>query len=152
MGTEDQGWIAHFLLQAIKEEAITICGDGFQVRDVLFIDDLVEAFLLAHKHIRKLSGEAFNIGGGDANSLSLVELLELIGSLQQRTPKTRSDDWRVGDQRYYVSDTQKFKDATGWSAKVSAREGVRRLHTWLMEQRQSPAHSMVGGGRAVLPY
>lgn len=152
MGTEDQGWIAHFLIQALKEEAITICGDGFQVRDVLFIEDLIDAFLLAQKDIHKVSGEAFNIGGGPTNSLSLVELLDLIGSLQQHPVKTRLDDWRIGDQRYYISDTHKFRTATGWLPKISAREGVRRLYTWLLEQREPPAHSVVGGSHAVLTH
>lgn len=76
-GTEDQGWVAHFLMMAMESRPITISGDGTQVRDVLFVEDLVEAFLLARESIKRLSGQAFNIGGGPANAVSLIELLEI---------------------------------------------------------------------------
>ncbi len=147
MGTEDQGWIAHFLMQAIKGEPITICGDGTQVRDVLFIDDLMDAFLLAQANSRTLSGEAFNIGGGLGNTISLIELLDLIGTFQNRKPEIRTDDWRVGDQRYYVSDTRKFKAATGWAARVSVREGVQRLYEWLLQEYRAHAFQVERGAR-----
>jgi CDP-paratose 2-epimerase len=153
MGTEDQGWIAHFLMQAIKGEPITICGDGTQVRDVLFIDDLVDAFLLAQANSRTLSGEAFNIGGGLGNTISLIELLDLIGAFQDSRPEIKTEDWRVGDQRYYVSDTRKFKAATGWAARVSVREGVQRLYEWLLEERHTDAFQSERGTRlAVLAH
>jgi CDP-paratose 2-epimerase len=147
MGTEDQGWIAHFLMQAIKGEPITICGDGTQVRDVLFIDDLVDAFLLAQANSGTLSGEAFNIGGGLGNTISLIELLDLIGTFQNRKTEIRTDDWRVGDQRYYVSDTRKFKAATGWAARVSVREGVHRLYKWLLEEHSAQVFQSQRGAR-----
>ncbi|MBV8550535.1 MAG: GDP-mannose 4,6-dehydratase [Acidobacteriaceae bacterium] len=153
MGTEDQGWIAHFLIQAIKGEPITICGDGLQVRDVLFVDDLVDAFLLAQANSHTLSGQAFNIGGGLGNTISLTELLDLIGTLQNRMPEVRKDDWRIGDQRYYVSDTRKFKAATGWAARVSVREGVQRLYDWLVESyRPNMRQTERGVHRAVLAH
>lgn len=151
MGTEDQGWIAHFLLRAMSGEPIVICGDGMQVRDVLFIDDLVDAFLLAMANSRTLSGQAFNIGGGLGNTISLVELLDLIESLRGKRPAIRMDDWRTGDQRYYVSDTRKFKAATGWAARVTVREGVGRLYEWLQgAQGVQPLPVGTGGERAVL--
>jgi len=134
MGTEDQGWIAHFLIRTMLAQPIVICGDGMQVRDVLFIDDLVDAFLLAQSNSRTLSGEAFNIGGGLGNTISLLELLQLIQILDGRKPGLRMDDWRVGDQRYYVSDIAKFKAATGWAPRVSIREGINRLYNWLKER------------------
>ncbi|HZS56915.1 MAG TPA: NAD-dependent epimerase/dehydratase family protein [Bryobacteraceae bacterium] len=133
MGTEDQGWIAHFLIKAISGEPIVICGDGMQVRDVLFIEDLVDAFLLAQANSRTLSGQAFNIGGGLGNTISLLELLQLIETMEGRKPNIQMEDWRVGDQRYYVSDTAKFKAATGWAPRVSVREGIGRLYKWLKE-------------------
>ncbi len=77
-GTEDQGWVAHFLIRALEGKPITLYGDGMQVRDVLFVEDLVQAFLLAQAHMERLSGEAFNIGGGPDNTLSLLNLLDLI--------------------------------------------------------------------------
>ncbi|HEY0866454.1 MAG TPA: NAD-dependent epimerase/dehydratase family protein [Fimbriimonas sp.] len=130
-GTEDQGWVAHFLLQALKDRPITIYGDGKQVRDILFVDDLVDAFLLAQRHMDRLSGQAFNMGGGPEKTISLLELLDLIERLHGSTPAVRFSDWRPGDQRYYVSDTTKFQEATGWSANVSPADGIERLYEWL---------------------
>jgi CDP-paratose 2-epimerase len=151
MGTEDQGWIAHFLIRAMSGEPIMICGDGMQVRDVLFVDDLVDAFLLAQANNRTLSGQAFNIGGGMGNTISLIELLKLIETIEGRKPLVQKSDWRTGDQRYYVSDTRKFKAATGWAARVTVREGVGRLHQWIRESRSPQlAQASEGGQRALL--
>ncbi|MGE5611637.1 MAG: NAD-dependent epimerase/dehydratase family protein [Bacillota bacterium] len=133
MGTEDQGWVAHFLIRALQRQPITLFGDGMQVRDVLFIDDLVNAFLLAQKHVRTIGGQAFNIGGGPKNAISLMELLALIGQIDGQAPKVRFGSWRPGDQRYYVSDTRKFGAATGWSPQVDVRQGVERLYRWLCD-------------------
>lgn len=134
-GNEDQGWVAHFLIRALNNEPITIYGDGRQVRDVLFVEDLVNAFLLAQKNIGAISGQVFNIGGGPANTTSLLELLKLIGDLRGRAPEVRFDAWRPADQQYYVSDTRRFSEATGWKPQVNVREGVSRLHAWLEENR-----------------
>jgi len=130
-GTEDQGWVAHFLINALEEQRITIYGDGKQVRDILFVDDLVEALLLARKHIRLLSGQVFNIGGGVENTISLRELLALIGEMNEARPRIRFANWRPGDQRYYVTNFSKFHTATGWSPRVGKFEGVRHLYDWL---------------------
>jgi CDP-paratose 2-epimerase len=132
MGNEDQGWVAHFLLAAIHRKPLVIFGDGMQVRDLLFIDDLVDAFLLAQANGRTLAGHAFNIGGGLGNTASLMELLDLIARLCGKKPEIHLRDWRPGDQRYYVSDIRKFKGATGWAPKVSIQEGVKRLHLWML--------------------
>jgi CDP-paratose 2-epimerase len=135
-GTEDQGWVAHFLIRALKGEPITLYGDGLQVRDVLFVDDLVDAFLLAQAHMPKISGQAFNVGGGPGNVISLIELLDLIERLHGgRRPELRFSAWRPGDQRYYVSDVSRLNDATGWRPTVGVEEGVKRLNAWL----QNPA-------------
>jgi CDP-paratose 2-epimerase len=106
-----------------------------QVRDVLYIDDLVRAFLLARAHMRSLSGRAFNIGGGPAHTLSLLELLKIIAKLNGEPPRCELSEWRPGDQRYYVSDTRKFQSATGWRAKIEPVEGVERLYDWLRRAR-----------------
>jgi CDP-paratose 2-epimerase len=141
-GSEDQGWIAHFLLQALEGKALTIYGDGRQVRDVLFVEDLVNAFLLAHQKIDTLSGQSFNIGGGPENTLSLRELLQLIGELNGKTPEVHFDTWRSADQRYYVSDIRRFSGPTGWQPSVGVREGVSRLYEWLRSrQLESQNHS-----------
>ena len=135
-GNEDQGWVAHFLIQAIDGLPITIYGNGEQVRDVLFADDLVDAFLLAGQKIEQVHGEPFNMGGGPANTTSLIELLDLIERLHGRRPQVTFEDWRPGDQRYYVSNTSKFAQATGWAPKVSFRDGVTRLYHWLRAERR----------------
>ncbi|MFW5653194.1 MAG: GDP-mannose 4,6-dehydratase, partial [Planctomycetota bacterium] len=138
-GTEDQGWVAHFLLSASRGEPITLFGDGRQVRDVLFADDLVEAMLHAERSIDTISGEAFNIGGGVENTTSLVELLDLIEDVGERPVPREFQPWRTGDQRYYTSDIRRFTDVTGWSPRVSVREGVTRLLNWIHNDRQEQA-------------
>jgi CDP-paratose 2-epimerase len=130
-GTEDQGWVAHFALQVLQRKPITIFGDGRQVRDILFIDDLVDAFLLAKSRAPAIAGRAFNIGGGPDRATSLLELIRLVGQLDGIEPELRFEDWRIGDQRYYVSDTRTFEAATGWKARVNLHDGVARLLSWL---------------------
>jgi CDP-paratose 2-epimerase len=130
-GTEDQGWVAHFILNALKNERIILYGDGMQVRDLLFVDDLVEAFLLAWKDIDKFQGEVFNMGGGPENSISLLELIGMLENLLGRPVDFTFDEWRKGDQKYYISDTSKFTRATGWKPLVPVKEGIRILFDWL---------------------
>jgi len=134
-GTEDQGWIAHFLIAALARRPVTLYGDGFQVRDVLFVDDLVEAMLLAHEHIDELRGRVFNIGGGPEQTTSLVELLDMITEITGEAPVVLRDEWRTADQRYYVSDTRAFQRRTGWAPRVDVRTGVSRLASWLVANR-----------------
>lgn len=138
-GTEDQGWIAHFLLQALRDEPINLYGDGRQVRDVLFIDDLVEAMLLAHSYINTIRGEAFNIGGGTKNTVSLLELTEMIVDLCQKPLNVAFAEWRLADQRYYVSDIKRFQAATDWKPSVPVRRGIELLYHWLAENAAVPS-------------
>jgi CDP-paratose 2-epimerase len=133
-GNEDQGWVAHFLLQALREQPITLYGDGRQVRDILFVDDLLDAMLLAIDHDECLAGNAYNMGGGPGSTVSLLEILDLIGDLDARRPHVDFGAWRVGDQRWYVSDTRRFEATTGWRPKVGVAEGVHRLHRWCSGQ------------------
>ena len=114
-----------------------------QVRDILFVEDLVNAFLLAQSHVDRLSGQAFNIGGGADNTVSLLNLIDLIGETYGTQPEVRFDEWRPGDQRYYVSDARKFEDATGWSARTDAPRGIEKLAAWLCETRglSRPSHA-----------
>jgi CDP-paratose 2-epimerase len=140
-GTEDQGWVAHFLIRALEGKPITVYGDGMQVRDILFVDDLVDAFFLARRDIDKLRGSAFNIGGGPDRTTSLLELIDLIGRLTGR-PKLYFEASRSGDQRYYVSDSSRFRTATGWSPRFSPRQGIQRLHDWLVESRRLAAEEI----------
>ena len=134
-GTEDQGWVAHFLISALEENPVTIYGNGKQVRDILFVEDLVDAFVLARKNIDSIAGEVFNIGGGPENTVSLIEILDMIKDKAGKEMDISFEDWRTGDQIYYVSNTTKFKKATGWKPKHSVDEGVQALLEWLCETR-----------------
>jgi len=145
-GCEDQGWVTHFLRCAQRDEPVTLYGDGKQVRDVLYASDAVEAMQLAQARMAQLAGQVFNIGGGPENTLSLRELLRLVGELHGREPKVQFADWRPGDQRYYAADIRRFQQATGWAPKVSPREGVAALDQWLRES--SAAAREAGATRA----
>jgi CDP-paratose 2-epimerase len=136
-GTEDQGWVAHFVIRALEGQPITLYGDGKQVRDILYADDLVRAFLLAQSHIGQLAGQGFNIGGGPENTTSLLELTSLISELHGEPIELQFADWRTADQRYYVSDTRRFSKLTGWRPRVGVRAGVGLLYGWLSDNRVS---------------
>ncbi len=144
-GTEDQGWVAHFLIRAQQDLPITIYGDGRQVRDLLYVDDLIEAFLLAEDHLPEIAGQPFNIGGGPDNTFSLCELVERISALNGDAPEIAYGPWRVGDQRWYVSDPRKFERVTGWRPKTGVEQGIRQLHQWIsLNRRAAPAARVVG--------
>jgi CDP-paratose 2-epimerase len=132
-GTQDQGWVAHFALQMLRDGPLTLYGDGRQVRDILYIDDLLDAMLLAMKDIQVVAGKAFNIGGGPDNAVSLLEVIGQLSELSGVEPQIRYGPRRTGDQPYYVSDIRRFSKATGWTPQVSAARGVPRLYHWLLE-------------------
>lgn len=132
LGSEDQGWVAHFLRQAMKGEPITIYGDGRQVRDLLFVEDLVRAMRLAMEQTSVTAGEAFNLGGGSANSTSLLELLEEIRAITGNNIEIEWGRERLADQRWYVADTSKVRHVLGWSPSFGIREGLRALHNWYL--------------------
>ncbi len=130
-GNEDWGWISHFVRAAVNSQKITIYGDGRQVRDALFVDDAVDALVLAaEKAGQGLSGRVFNVGGGPAHNVSPLEMIDLIRELHGRRPEFEFADWRRGDPKYYVSDISSFREATGWSPRVEIRTGVRQLYLW----------------------
>jgi CDP-paratose 2-epimerase len=135
MGTEDQGWVAHFLIRALEGAPLTIYGDGRQVRDILEVSDAVNAYADALARIKDVAGNAFNLGGGPANAVSLVQLIEEIGSITGRDMDVRFEDWRPGDQRWYVSDTTKARAVLGLRKPLDWREGVARLAEWLADER-----------------
>jgi CDP-paratose 2-epimerase len=139
-GTEDQGWVAHFLLKALRGEPISVYGDGKQVRDVLHVDDAVAAYRALLTATDRVSGQAFNLGGGPHNAVSINAVLRQIDRLLgQRTPFTYGD-WRQGDQLYFVADTRKLSTTVGWRARISWREGLADLCNWLARHRiQRPA-------------
>jgi CDP-paratose 2-epimerase len=133
-GNEDQGWVAHFTISSFFNRPIVIYGDGKQVRDVLFVDDLVKAFELACEGIKKTKGEVYNIGGGIKNTISLLELFDLLKSFGL-SPKYTFDDWRPADQKVYIS---KVKKATefGWKPNISPEQGVKKLLEWIKENKR----------------
>ncbi|MBF7013819.1 NAD-dependent epimerase/dehydratase family protein [Novosphingobium resinovorum] len=135
MGTEDQGWVAHFLIRALEGEAITLYGDGQQVRDILEVGDAVAAYIAAWDRIDRVAGRAFNLGGGTDNAVSLRTLLDYIGHLVGTPPQVRCDEWRAGDQRYFVADTRAAAKALGLARPLPWREGVERLTRWLATER-----------------
>ncbi|MBB5751529.1 NAD-dependent epimerase/dehydratase family protein [Prosthecomicrobium pneumaticum] len=142
-GTEDQGWVAHFLIRALSGEPITIYGDGRQVRDILNVADAVAAYRAVLADIGRLAGRAFNLGGGPHNAVSLRRLLIEIGRVIGGEPAVEFRDWRPGDQLYFVADTRRLQAATPWRAAVPWRDGVRELAAWLAENRLRPAEPRV---------
>lgn len=135
-GTEDQGWVAHFLKSILAHEPVTIYGDGYQVRDILYVADAVDAWLTCLAHIDALKGSIFNLGGGPANAVSLRDVLALAGRLTCVRPRTKYGDWRPGDQRWYVSDTSRFSARTGWRPTTGPEEGITQLMQWLQRNRR----------------
>src|SRR5262249_28913826 len=129
-GTEDQGWVAHFIISMLTERSITIYGNGKQVRDLLFVDDLVRAFRLAVDRIDRAAGEVFNIGGGPSNSTSVEEFGQLVADLSGRDISVNFGDWRPGDQPCYISDIRKASQLLEWRPLIDKEAGVRRLWEW----------------------
>ena len=132
-GDEAHGWISHFTTQVLRGAPIVVHGDGLQVRDALFADDLVGAILVARAAMPRIRGNAFNLGGGPEHTTSLLELIELLQEIAGRRAEVRFEAARPGDQRWYVSDLQRFKDATGWTPHVGLRDGLSRLCTFLRD-------------------
>jgi CDP-paratose 2-epimerase len=131
-GIEDQGWLAWFVIAAVYGRPITIYGDGKQVRDVLFVDDLVEAMLRAVGRPDVTQGQAYNIGGGPENSLSVwAEFGPLLAGLTGQSIEVVLEGWRPGDQRVYVSDISKARRDLGWTPRIGVSDGVKRLFDWV---------------------
>lgn len=131
-GNEDQGWVAHFLISAVTGRPITIYGDGRQVRDILFVDDLVRALRLAVEKINVTAGQIYNIGGGPGNALSVwTEFGALLADLMGQRISVRFADWRPGDQLCYVSDIRRANEHMGWQPQIDKETGIRRLWQWV---------------------
>ena len=134
-GTEDQGWVAHFLIRALEGRPITIFGTGRQVRDVLHVTDAVAAYRAVLADIGRLTGRAFNLGGGPANAVSLREVLDQIARITGTAPEISHQEWRQGDQPWFVADTRALQAATGWQPSIGWQEGLADLAGWLADQR-----------------
>lgn len=144
-GIEDQGWLAWFVIAALRGLPITIYGNGKQVRDVLYIDDLIDAMLLAVEHPETSSGQIYNLGGGPANSLAVwTEFGPMLEQLLGRPLQVRQGDWRPGDQRVYISDIRRVARDFDWTPKVDPRAGIGRLFEWASENRALFTHLEAG--------
>ncbi len=134
-GTEDQGWVAHFLYSALRGTPITIYGDGKQVRDVLCVDDLVRAFDAARQLPPSSEGRIYNIGGGPENTLSLLQLMEMVEKMTGRKFDVQYEQPRPGDQLYYVTNFSKFAREAGWKPELSPRQTLQRIHEFWKKNR-----------------
>ena len=134
-GIEEQGWLAWFCNALLFDKPVTIFGDGKQVRDVLYIDDLLRAFDLAFKNISITRGKAYNIGGGPKFSLSIWELFEILEKLSGKKFNYKFGPWRPGDQKVYISDLKSAKKDFDWSPKTSPKEGIKKLYNWISQNK-----------------
>ena len=136
MGVEDQGWMAWFVIAAVTGKPITIYGNGKQVRDMLFVDDLLNAYDAAIARIDVAAGQVYNVGGGPTRTISVwTEFGPLLEQLLGRPIPVAYGDWRPGDQPVYVSDIAKAGRELDWQPQVDVEEGVRRLYEWVVANR-----------------
>ncbi|CAG0950802.1 CDP-paratose 2-epimerase [Anaerolineales bacterium] len=135
-GIEDQGWVAWFIIAAATGKPITIYGDGKQVRDILFVDDLLDAYDLAVEKIDVARGQVYNLGGGPQNVMSIwAEFQPKLEKLLGRSLRVARGDWRPGDQRVFYADIHKAEKELGWKPQVNVENGVRKLFDWVMENK-----------------
>jgi CDP-paratose 2-epimerase len=136
-GIEDQGWIAWFIIALTLNKKIKIYGDGKQVRDILYVDDLVNAFCLSIENIENITGNVYNIGGGYKNTISVwMEFGDILQKLFKRKIDVEFQDWRPGDQKVYISDIRKAKKDFGWFPKIKTEEGIIKLFNWVKKNKK----------------
>ncbi len=131
IGIEDQGWVAYFAIRALLDRPITIYGDGKQVRDLLYVDDLARLFEMLYKNTHVSSGKIYNVGGGPENTVSLLELTELLGQKIKKKVPLHFNSWRPGDQKIFISDITALKNDLGWYPRVSVDAGLDRMISWI---------------------
>ena len=132
-GVEDQGWVAWFTIAVLMDRPLTLYGTGKQVRDILYVTDLVRLYDLAIKNIDRVGGRAYNVGGGPKNTISLLELLAHLEQEMGKSIAPRMSDVRAGDQPIFVADIRRLKDELGWEPKHGIEEGWRGMHAWIVE-------------------
>ncbi len=135
-GNEDQGWVAHFLYSALQGTPLTIYGDGRQVRDVLCVDDLIRAFEMVRERLDATAGQIYNVGGGPANTISLLELMRLIEEFTGSRVEYETAPPRPGDQLVYITDCGKLRRHTGWEPRLSVRQTLARIYEWWKRNRE----------------
>lgn len=134
-GIEDQGWVAWIIICAILGNPITIYGDGKQVRDVLYVDDLVNGYIKAADRIDNIAGSVFNIGGGPNNTMSILELIRLLEKMKGEKLNCAFADWRPGDQKVFICDIQETVENLNWKPLIKKEEGVRILFEWVKKNK-----------------
>lgn len=135
-GIEDQGWVAWFTIASVLGKQITIYGDGKQIRDVLYVDDLVKVYEAAINKQNIAGGKAFNIGGGPTNTMSLLELIAYLEKEIGIKIPLQWSNWRPGDQPVFVCNINKAKILLGWSPEISVNKGVKHLITWVKNNKE----------------
>ena len=148
-GVEEQGWVAWFAIAAATGAPITVFGDGCQVRDLLWIDDLCGLYRSAIANIDSVSGQVYNIGGGTANALSVRDVLRLLEELYGKRLQPAQGPWRSGDQRIFIADTSKIARDLGWTPRTSAAEGIARLVAWVQQSVHEIERGLHGEERHV---
>lgn len=143
-GVEDQGWIAWFIIARLLQRPITIFGNGKQVRDALYIDDLTNAYATLFAQPELLNGGIYNIGGGKENSLSLLEFLDVLSDLEGKKVDVSYAETRPGDQPIFIADNTKLTRLSGWSPQVSTREGIATLYHWIKENEADVKEAFAG--------
>jgi len=133
-GFEDQGWVAWFIIATLFNKPIAIYGNGKQVRDMLYVDDLVDAFNCFINS--NLKNAVFNIGGGPGNTVSLLELLEQLEKLTGKKPKVKFTDWRPSDQKVYITDLTKIQSHLNWRPKIPVSSGIKKLIDWVRQNKE----------------
>jgi len=134
-GIEDQGWVAWFIIASLLEKPITIYGDGMQVRDILWIEDLVDVWVKLLEHADRVAGEVFNIGGGPENTLSLLELVNILKAEGVLKREPVYSDWRPGDQKVFVCNIEKVNESVGWKPTTAAEIGIKKLLDWVADNK-----------------
>lgn len=151
-GTEDQGWLAHFVYSALQGKPVVIYGDGRQVRDVLSVHDLIRAFEAARHNIRATRAEIFNVGGGQENTTSLLELIDELASLTGHRLECTRGERRVGDQAVYITDNAKITRATGWKPEISLKQTIQLLQEFWEENHDVLATHRRASSAALSPF
>lgn len=151
-GSEDQGWVAHFLYSALAGRPVAIYGDGRQVRDVLYVEDLLGAFELVGQGRENSTGQVYNVGGGMENTTSLLELMSEIGQVTGRRLEYTLEERRPGDQLVYITDFSKLRSETGWEPQVGVHQTVTHMYEWWRKNRDLfPRESAVAAAQPIVP-
>lgn len=135
LGIEDQGWVAWFMIAAMFHRSVTLYGNGKQVRDLLYVHDLVDAYVDAISHIGRCSGQVYNLGGGPENAISLIEFFAMLKEQFGYDLQPKRSAERPGDQPLFIADNGKFGVDAGWTVKTDVRKGLSVLHAWLQKHR-----------------